>query len=433
MCLSLFTTIICYTIRSQVAVPAHTAHVAAYFMYCATRIWSLAGLYSCRATPERVAAKVLVRCLLTMSAIDLCLHFAKLTYIIGDATMIPAWLSNLNTLLYVPYSVAFSWYLIRLANSLGDVTLLLMARVAFIANAAESGADVVFLVYRWIEVPPPGAVVAGIARLFFFVVSIGVTALFIHLIGQLRKSLLLRLETTAINGDDPSFADPRPQGVGTGGEETLPRVAIGLAVSCLGVVVILLAVAAPTIRWISPEFRWTRGSVSAAAEVMVMIGVALKLFGTLLCINVPEEAKARLAAQIAAGSAALCLFLKTSAYFAALGVLRPLEFNVDLPGALLDLIWSVSFLVYLQRMVVFLGRLDLTRWVKPLIATLVALSLLHPALAIPFLSFFPLWKLGIGYPIAIAMQLTLFYGGLAAFIAYVHFIRLVRRAVLRRH
>ena len=154
--------------------------------------------------------------------------------------------------------------------------------------------------------------------------------------------------------------------------------------------------------------------------------------GALLCLNVPDEANARLPCQIAAGSVALCLLLKTSAYFAARGVLKPLEFHIDVPVVLLDVASSVAFLLYLKRLSAFLDRADLTRWAKPLIVAMIGLALLHPAVAVYLFALLPRLTLDAEYPIIIAIKLAFFYGGLAAYIVYAHYILLVRRALHSR-
>jgi hypothetical protein len=346
MSLGLLTTILYYTSRSQVAIPPLTAYVAANFMYCAARLWFVVGVLSCRATPGEIAPQGLLRFLIAMNFLSFGLRLGELACLIGNSATIPSWLYNLSVLAAAPASLAFGWYSVLLARSIGSVAIVRNAWVTFTTNATFRTAEVGCTVYAWVDPLPRGALALGIERLVFFVSSVTVTALFINLTIGLRKALLARIQPIEASGDKLSPNDDRAAAASAIDAPPLPaRVATGLAASWLGIVVLLAALAAPTARWISPEFGWTRANVSAAVEVIVMTGLALKLFGALLCISVPDKANARLPAQIAAGSAALCLFLMTSAYFAARGVLRPFEFRIDIPVVLLDSVSSLSLLV----------------------------------------------------------------------------------------
>jgi hypothetical protein len=121
--LSLLTSVVQYSIMSQVAVPFVTVRVAAYFMYLATALWGVVGLFSCRATPARIVAVGLLHFLLIAALLSLGLHVADLIFLTGDLATIPTWLFNANLLLWVPASLAFGRYLIRLARFIDNVEL----------------------------------------------------------------------------------------------------------------------------------------------------------------------------------------------------------------------------------------------------------------------------------------------------------------------
>jgi hypothetical protein len=428
MLLSLLTLVVQYSIMSQVAVPFITVRVAAYFMYLATALWCVVGLFSCRATPPRIAAVGLVHFLLIVALLSLGLHVADLIFLTGDLATIPTWLFNANLLLWVPASLAFGWYLIRMATFIDNVELTNWARFVFAANAALGAADVLYLVYKWANPLPPGSLAIGIVRLVSFVSSIAVSTIYAVLTNELRKALLARLEATEPDVNLPLVPDRIASVSHNNGPASARRATTGLAPSLFGIVLVLLATAAPAVRWIAPEFGWTRAGVLAVTEVMVMVGVTLKLIGALRCLATPEVANARLPVQIAAGSAALSLFLRTSAYFAARGVLRPLDLPVDL-ASLLDAVWSVSFLVYLQRLSVFVERPELTRWRKPLLVGVVVLALLNPAISWGLLLILPVGSLDFEYPIFVALKLIYFYGTFVVYLLYATVIWRIRGAL----
>jgi hypothetical protein len=87
----------------------------------------------------------------------------------------------------------------------------------------------------------------------------------------------------------------------------------------------------------------------------------------------------------------------------------------------------------LRRLAAFLGRSDLNWWFKPLVIAVVAITFLQPAVTFGLLALLPLRALDFAYPILIAVRLAFFYGDFVVFIAYVHFLRLVRCAALHRH
>jgi hypothetical protein len=315
-----------------------------------------------------------------------------------------------------------------LARFTGNTLLLDWARVAFSLNAALGGADVLYLVYKWINPLPPGSPAIGVVRLVSLIWSISVSTVVAYLTIELRKALLARLEVTGPDVNSSLVSDRVASASHNVGPASARRATTGLVASWFGIVVVLLATAAPTVRWIAPEFGWTRAGVLAVTEVMLMVGVTLKMIGALRCLATPEEANARLPVQIAAGSAALSLFLQTSAYFAARGVLRPLDFPVDLAN-LLDAVWGVSFLVYLQRMTVFMGRPALLGWLKPLIIGVASLAVLQPTVSRWVFIVLPEWTLDFDYPVMVAIKLIYFYGTFLVFIVYAAVIWRVHRAI----
>ncbi len=255
MSLGLLTTILNYTSRSQVAIPPTTAYVAASFMDCATRLWFVVGLYSCRGTPSGIAPRGLLRFLIAMNLLSFGLHIGELACLFGNSATIPSWFYNLSDLAAALASLAFGWYSILLAKYLGSVAIVRNAWVTFTTDATFRTVEVGCTVCAWIDPLPRGAVMSGIERLVFVVLSIAVTSLFINLTIRLRKALLARIQPIEASGDKLSPKDQRATAASAIDAPPLSaRVATGPAASWLGIVVMLVALAAPTVRWISPEF-----------------------------------------------------------------------------------------------------------------------------------------------------------------------------------
>ena len=190
MSLGLLTTILYYTSRSQVAIPPLTAYVATFFMYCAMRLWFLVGLFSCRATPRGIAAPGLLRFLIAMNLLLFGLGLGELACLLGNSATIPNWFYNLSVLASAPASLAFGWYSVLLARSIGSVAIVRNAWVTFAADVTLGTAKVGYTVYAWVDPLPRGAVALGIERLVFVILSVAVSALFIALTIGLRRACL---------------------------------------------------------------------------------------------------------------------------------------------------------------------------------------------------------------------------------------------------
>ena len=99
--------------------------------------------------------------------------------------------------------------------------------------------------------------------------------------------------------------------------------------------------------------------------------------------------------------------------------------------SLLDAVWGVSFLVYLQRLTVFIGRPALLGWLKPLIIGVASLAVLQPTVSRWVFIVLPEWTSDFDYPVMVAIKLIYFYGTFLVFIVYAAVIWRVHRAIRR--
>jgi hypothetical protein len=416
------------TLQSQVPITTLRLYEAAYFMIAAAAIWIAVGLFSCIATPTAIAPSRWIRWSIILALIDAGLDVGRLVSLEVFREALP-WLSFLSSLATTALFVVLGLYFGRVSRFVSTSAHARLARIATALIVFWAIAQCIYFIC-FLNLPAMrGSPIAGVVIVGMHLCYWPALALYAGLCFGLRSSLIKRMEHDV---STPTKEHSNRDSNGTSWLSTpsvsRSRVTKGLIASWFAVIILLIAVAIPTIPWMAPELGWPSVGVFLALTITVAVVDSLKLAGALSGLATPDESGARTPVQIAAGAALLALFLRTSALLADRGILPTTELPVGASASLLEAAWAVAYLVYLRRLSRFIGRPELPGWFLPLLIGMIAMAVID----LPFAArVVRVPRSNFVYYCVAAVRALRFYGEFLVYIFYASQIWRVRAAIAR--